>query len=168
MADSYSASCSDCTNSGSSSAGTGVRTKSEAFDERAEARRRYDSRGSSAGESARSQIDQITLAGSYKPRVAALAMRTTVSLMPLSPSRRRLSPISRTSPSSISFSLASRAATSSAVSGAADAARSGDSYSRRNSTNTEGTSSACFRIQTGAIRPSGKQGELGVKGDKGE
>ena len=90
------------------------------------------------------------------PRVEALAIKTTVSLMPRSPSLFRLSPISLINASSISFSFSlsrfSRASFSSLIS---STGASGDSYSRKKRTKTAGTNSACFRTQTGATKPSG-------------
>lgn len=46
--------------------------------------------------------------------------------------------------------------------------RAGNSYNRKNSTNTDGSNSVCLRTHIGAMSPSGYKGDFWVNGESGE
>ena len=102
------------------------------------------------------------------PNIFLLAISTAVSLIALSFVLLFLSAISAASSVSLFLSSASRSFSASKSPEDEDFGKGGDSYIRLNSTKTDGTRVVCFRIQIGAMRPSGWRGDVGVRGDRGE
>lgn len=98
------------------------------------------------------------------PSIRLLAIRTTVNFIPRSPVDFLRWPISIASSASC-FRSSSRISFSRTSKGDIGG---GGSHKRKNKTNTEGINSTCFRIQIGAIIPSGYKGDDGVRGESGE
>lgn len=87
----------------------------------------------------------------HLPSIRRLAISTTVSLIPLSDVLFFRAPISIASSASRRLS----SSRSPLLTPSRGEAGGGDSHNRVNNTNTQGTSSVCFRTHTGAMIPSG-------------
>lgn len=151
---------------------TGLSTNRAALGSRPLCLRMKVRRASRAGSSVGFQISEdlhkkhIT----ESPNIRLLAISTTVSLMDLSLVIFFLCAISADSSVSLRFSSTSLDRSCSAL-GASKGDRFpglGNSYIFLNNTKTDGTRVVCFRIQIGAMRPSGYRGEDGVNGERGE